>query len=467
MNTKTALSALIAAGIIISTGQAGFNLNTANAALNDLKSDLKSEEITNTVPPTGVMSDPVTPNNTQDTTREVSTSDVKKAQDLINNSGVVQISKDGSEQSSEIAITKVDMLGILSVDLESINIRSGPWGNVIGKLFGGKLIKITGDEGDWYVIDYNGQKGYVLKSNLTTTNKDFKSNFKESGSKKAKVINCENLGLNVRGSAWGEKIGGLPNGADITVIGEDGDWYKIEYDGKIGYVYKNYVSMGSETSKSEAKAEPQTESKTETANNTPNSTKTQPEAKTNTESVTANTKTDDSKTTQDTSSNSTFKPSFSDGKLLKVPVRSQRDEANGPNRDGFCGPTSLGMALEYYGVNISTLELSKTCKYQKGQGTAAANILSAAKKSGFEGSYMREHAIVEDLAAITTQGKPVIVNVNTSGYWESGHYMVVTGVKDGKVYLNDPWIGKERSYTLTEFYAQWGTRDNRMIVIEK
>lgn len=36
-------------------------------------------------------------------------------------------------------------------------------------------------------------------------------------------------------------VGSIPNGATLTILGENGDWYEVEYQGKTGYVSKVFV----------------------------------------------------------------------------------------------------------------------------------------------------------------------------------------------------------------------------------
>ena len=38
------------------------------------------------------------------------------------------------------------------------------------------------------------------------------------------------------------KIGSLTKGSQVTIIGEEGDWYKILFGSGEGYVYKTYIS---------------------------------------------------------------------------------------------------------------------------------------------------------------------------------------------------------------------------------
>lgn len=47
--------------------------------------------------------------------------------------------------------------------------------------------------------------------------------------------------LNVRTGPWGKIIGHLKDGAKVSIKGKKGDWYKIEFDGKIAFVHSDYM----------------------------------------------------------------------------------------------------------------------------------------------------------------------------------------------------------------------------------
>ncbi len=150
---------------------------------------------------------------------------------------------------------------------------------------------------------------------------------------------------------------------------------------------------------------------------------------------------------------------------LNVPERAQRAAANGSMGKYYCGPTSLGMIMQYYGVDKATKTLANLCGTGT-NGTGYNEMVSVAKKLGFGGSYVATGKSVDFLRSATDAGKPVLVHVDTQGYWP-GHYMVVTGVHDGRVYLNDPWRGGARSYTIAQFNAQWASRNNRVVMIQR
>lgn len=47
--------------------------------------------------------------------------------------------------------------------------------------------------------------------------------------------------LNVRDAVWGNIIGSLTNNEPVSIIGTEGDWYKISYQDGTGYVHARYI----------------------------------------------------------------------------------------------------------------------------------------------------------------------------------------------------------------------------------
>ena len=52
-----------------------------------------------------------------------------------------------------------------------LNVRSGPWGSVVGSLKNNASVKITGSQGDFYKISHNGKTRYVHKNYVSTPTK--------------------------------------------------------------------------------------------------------------------------------------------------------------------------------------------------------------------------------------------------------------------------------------------------------
>ncbi len=120
-------------------------------------------------------------------------------------------------------------------------------------------------------------------------------------------------------------------------------------------------------------------------------------------------------------------------------------------KPGYCGPASLKMVLSYFGVEKSEEELVRLSKCLKDKGAEAENLLKAAKKLGFKG-FIKDYSDFKDVKKFLKKKIPVIVD------WfsvDEGHYSVVVGVDDKKIYLHDPELGRLKVMRLKEFKTVW------------
>lgn len=114
----------------------------------------------------------------------------------------------------------------------------------------GTEIGVSYEQGDWYLIKYNGKFGYVQKQYISKTKISEVSNpdpvtddihtVKWTG-----VVNTNGGTLNVRlqptTSAKTCSFSPLRKGTEVGVCHQNGDWYLIKYNGKYGYVYSSYI----------------------------------------------------------------------------------------------------------------------------------------------------------------------------------------------------------------------------------
>ena len=140
---------------------------------------------------------------------------------------------------------------------------------------------------------------------------------------------------------------------------------------------------------------------------------------------------------------------------------------------GYCGPASLKIVLDYYGVKMSERALAELSGATRERGVSGRSLVSAAKKLGFD-ARMKDNTSIEELEALA-KNTPVIVD------WfhpsEEGHYSVVAGFRKGNVILADPCDGGFVEISRSEFEDRWfdfygdrpksGYLVRRMIVIEK
>ena len=160
-----------------------------------------------------------------------------------------------------LAVRSLNKTGIVNVS-SSLNVRSSAStsSKVIGSLSGNTKVTIVGEEGAFYKIEYKGSHGYVAKEYVKDVTESNNSNQGTQTSEKPSTPeNTEKTGivnvsssLNVReGASTSSKvIGSLSGNTKVTIVGEEGAFYKIEYKGSYGYVAKEYVKDVTESNNS-------------------------------------------------------------------------------------------------------------------------------------------------------------------------------------------------------------------------
>lgn len=128
---------------------------------------------------------------------------------------------------------------------------------------------------------------------------------------------------------------------------------------------------------------------------------------------------------------------------------------------GYCGPASLKIVLDYYGVQKSEKEIAERCRRDSKPGTNDISIKRVAKFYGFNVE-IKNRASFTDIQKWLNKEVPVIVDWFTRGrsnYNNSevpdGHYSVVVGLNKENIYLQDPEIGAMRAIKRDDFLRVW------------
>lgn len=136
-----------------------------------------------------------------------------------------------------------------------VNIRSGPGtdSSVLGTRSKGDTLAVTGVSSNWYKVDLNGSTGYIRSDYLSLGASGSSSS--SSGSSSSSASGTGTIrGASVRVRSGPSTSSGILDvvntGTTMTITGEDGDWYKVRYDGQDGYVYKTYLSTSGGSSDS-------------------------------------------------------------------------------------------------------------------------------------------------------------------------------------------------------------------------
>lgn len=145
--------------------------------------------------------------------------------------------------------------------------------NVLGTLKNGSEVVIIGESEEWHKIKYSSGSGYVHKDYISVIkdkpeipdekpdlpekpvipsviNPEEKpeENLEVSKKKNGEVYNVtSNLRVRAKASTDSLVVGYLNNGAKVDIVGEEGTWYKINYQDKVGFVSKDYVKIITES----------------------------------------------------------------------------------------------------------------------------------------------------------------------------------------------------------------------------
>ena len=127
----------------------------------------------------------------------------------------------------------------------------------------------------------------------------------------------------------------------------------------------------------------------------------------------------------------------------------------------MCGPASLKMVLNYYGIDKSEQDIVSLTKFIPGVGINSEDICSASESFGFK-TVVKNESTLNDILEWLQKKVPVIVDWFTRGrsdYSDSevadGHYSVVVGIDEKHVYLQDPEIGGMRKIARKDFMKVW------------
>ena len=146
--------------------------------------------------------------------------------------------------------------GIVSAN--NLNIRKGPsiTYEVIGVLIKDTKVKVIGREGEFLKIEGSNLVGYVHEDYVILENgnnigglenennsNNESSNTGNTNKYKDGIVNVENLNFRRGPSTTYEVIGVLVKDTKVKALESHGEFLKIELEGIVGYVHKDYVTL--------------------------------------------------------------------------------------------------------------------------------------------------------------------------------------------------------------------------------
>jgi predicted double-glycine peptidase len=131
-----------------------------------------------------------------------------------------------------------------------------------------------------------------------------------------------------------------------------------------------------------------------------------------------------------------------------------------------CGAAAMQAVLGYWGRDIGEEDVREMLNTNEVSGTYPDDIIRVAKALGLQAEY-KENMSMADLENYVAEGIPVIVdcqawrsvsqyNESWADTWYNGHWLVVIGIDENNVTLEDPYILGDRGImSREEFAARW------------
>ena len=128
-----------------------------------------------------------------------------------------------------------------------------------------------------------------------------------------------------------------------------------------------------------------------------------------------------------------------------------------------CGAGSFKAVLNYYGISSFESDLITLLNTTPSHGTYPWDMVNASEKLGLVAEW-RENVTLDDVHASLQKGVPVIIdgqryqdaNKTWEDTWDAGHYMVIIGLDDSTVYLEDPaLLGSRLAVPRDTFLSLW------------
>ncbi|QWI76785.1 SH3 domain-containing protein [Bacillus mycoides] len=144
--------------------------------------------------------------------------------------------------------------GNYTVNVSSLRVRTGPSTShpTVGSVKQGQVVQVVGEVQDWFKINYAGQTAYLSKDyvtkggsneNVTQGNNQEQNNNGTVQTGGTYVVNATSLRVRTGPAAYHSVIGGVLNGTTLNVVGSENGWFKVNYQGKTGYVSSEFVKF--------------------------------------------------------------------------------------------------------------------------------------------------------------------------------------------------------------------------------
>ena len=152
-----------------------------------------------------------------------------------------------AETKEETILNKTDWSTMAAANVEGyVNIRSeaNADSEIVGVLMPGYAVTVTEKGDEWSKISSNGVEGYI-KNEYLVFGEEAKAHYRNMCGITG-VVQADSLRVREAASTDSAQIGTLTQNGEVSVFGEEADWYQIQYSGSSAYVHGDYVTLSEE-----------------------------------------------------------------------------------------------------------------------------------------------------------------------------------------------------------------------------
>ncbi len=128
-----------------------------------------------------------------------------------------------------------------------------------------------------------------------------------------------------------------------------------------------------------------------------------------------------------------------------IPIKPHRQAPS------YCGPACLKMIFSHHGLSKDEKHIGKIAGTTFEHGTSLAGMKKAAEYFGFVFAHKDKSTFADIKRLLDKDVAPIVDWFSV----DEGHYSVVVGLDDKKIYLQDPETGGKRAIDRQTFYRVW------------
>lgn len=152
-----------------------------------------------------------------------------------------------AETKEETILNKTDWSTMAAANVEGyVNIRSeaNADSEIVGVLMPGYAVTVTEKGDEWSKISSNGVEGYI-KNEYLVFGEEAKAHYRNMCGITG-VVQADSLRVREAASTDSAQVGTLTQNGEVSIFGEEADWYQIQYSGSSAYVHADYVTLSEE-----------------------------------------------------------------------------------------------------------------------------------------------------------------------------------------------------------------------------